>query len=118
MQQSIAGRAVGEPDRPIVAAVGGIFAPRVRWADPPHRQARTGTQAAVRPPPDSQRTERTARGCAIAFDFVRLDAGASERHLHTEGSGREPPPAPVSGPYHRPDVRKGRSTSAGFLCEH
>jgi hypothetical protein len=38
--------------------------------------------------------------------------------LHTEGSSREPPPAPVSGPRRHPDVRKGRSTSARFLCEH
>lgn len=116
--QPIARRTVGAPNRPVVPPVGRVLAPGVRRADPSHRQTRAGARAAVGPPPHPQRAEAAAGGRPVAFDFIRLDAAAPERHLQTQRPGDEPSPAPVShrGRYHHP--RKGASPTAWPCCKH
>jgi len=114
--QPIARRSIGTPNWPVVAPVGRVLAPGVRRADPSHRQTRARTRAAVGPPPHPQRTETAARGRPVAFDFIRLDAAAPERHLQTQRPGDEPSPAPVSRPGRYRHPRKGASPTARPCC--
>jgi hypothetical protein len=116
--QPIARRSIGTPNRPVVAPVGRVLAPGVRRANPSHRQTRAGPRAAVGPPPNAQRAEAAAWGCPVAFDFIRLDAAAPERHLQTQRPGDEPSPAPVSYPGRYRHPRKGASPMAKPCCEH
>lgn len=116
--QPVAGRSLDEPNGPVVAPVGRVLAPGVRRANPSHRQARAWARAAVGPPPHAQRAETAARGRSVAFDFIRLDAAAPERHLQTQRPGDEPSPAPVSSPGRYRHPRKGASPTARPYCEH
>ena len=116
--QPIARRSFGTPNRPVIAPVGRVLAPGIRRANPSHRQARAWARAAVGPPPYPQRAETAARGRSVAFDFIRLDAAAPERHLQTQRPGDEPSPAPISRPGRYRHPRKGASPTARPCCEH
>src|SRR5674476_107103 len=66
-------------DRPIVMTVTGVLAPAVVGADAPHRQQCRRARMAVGAPPQPCEPEGAARGRAVAFAFVGLDAGAAPR---------------------------------------
>ena len=85
------------PERPVVAPVVRVLAPGIVRADAADRQQRPRPRQAVGPPPQPQRAKSAARGAAVAFALVGLDAGAAERDRHAPRGRRTASPA-IAGP--------------------
>jgi hypothetical protein len=69
----------GRPAKgPIIAPIGGIFAPRVRGTDPTYRQWCPGLWDAVGSPPHSHREKLAPRRAAVALTLVGLDPAATQ----------------------------------------
>ncbi len=79
-RQPVSRRAGQEPDRAIVAAVGGILAPGVVALDPPKRQGGARSRHAVVAPPQAPQAKASARCSAVAFAFVRRNPRPAERN--------------------------------------
>ncbi len=87
------GRAV---ERPIVAAVAGIFTPGQIGRNASRRQGGGWARMAVRPPPQAQQPEPTPRSGAVALEFVGPNAGAAEHDRDGKRSCEHHPPGPVA----------------------
>jgi hypothetical protein len=81
----------GRPmERPVVAPVVWVFAPRIVRPDPSNRQKPTRADQSIGPPPQPNRAE-PANGCrAVTFPLRCLGAGSSQCDPKNSISRREP----------------------------
>src|SRR5262245_25833600 len=86
------------PERPVVAAVGGIFAPGDVRVDPPRGQEGAGPRVAIRPPPQLPQTEPPSRGRAVSLPFVGADAGAAKHDRYGDTPREEDAARPAARP--------------------
>ena len=114
--QPVPGRPVGEPDRPVAAAIGRILAPGVAAAGAAHRQAGRGSPRSVGPPPQSNRAKSSARRRPVAFALERHQAGAPQRDRKTQRAGHEPAAVrTVAGPQMNAKCAPGRLPQSAIL---
>jgi hypothetical protein len=90
--QAIAGFAGAAPDRPIVAAIGGVFAPGIIRADWTRGKESSRMKAPIGAPPQPPKPESAARRCAVAFTFVGADARPPERDRQRKLPGDQDAP--------------------------
>src|ERR1043166_4442969 len=77
--QAVAALAAPAPDRAIVMAVGGVFAPGILGANRANVKMRLGADVTVGAPPQAPGMKDAARGAAVALALVGLDAATAER---------------------------------------
>src|SRR5580692_11218736 len=78
------------PEGLVVAPVVRILAPGIVRADAADRQQGPRPWQAVGAPPQPQRAKSAARGAAVAFALIGLDAGAAERNGHSQWASKQP----------------------------
>src|SRR5581483_6328538 len=76
----VGGRPLGDRDRLVVAAVGGVFAPAVGTRDRAERQQGPRRRASVRAPPEADQPEPATGRAAVALALVGPDPPAAEGH--------------------------------------
>jgi hypothetical protein len=86
-----------QPDRTIIAAIRGVFAPSVHRSDRSDRQKRSRPWQAVRAPPKPDEPKASGRRGAVTFPLVNLDPAAAERHRDPPGPDCEPPLLAIGG---------------------
>jgi hypothetical protein len=99
-------RSGGELDRPVVAPIGRVLAPPIVRPGDPDWQGRAWPRASIRPPPDPDRAEKSARGRAVAFTLISPDAGSAKRHRDGQTASEQPALAAPPGPRSHPNTAK------------
>jgi len=85
--ETVAGSVGIAPDRLVVVAIPGVFAPGVIAADTPDRQLGHWPSHPVGAPPQPPQPERAARGAAVTLALVGPNAAATERDRQCKGAG-------------------------------
>src|SRR5262249_43599639 len=112
----VAGLAVREPDRPVVAAIGGGPAPAVGAGDRPGRGGGQWPGHPGSPPPEAPETEGAARGATVAFPLVGPDAAPPQSHRQGQWPGNQPSPCGKPWlPPHKKRRNRAVSHSAGVF---
>lgn len=78
------------PERPVVAPVLGIFAPRIMRSDAPDRKLGARARQAIGPPPQPKGVELPCRRGAVAFAFRWPDARPPQSRADRTLPGDEP----------------------------
>ncbi len=78
------------PEGLVIAPVVGVLAPGIVRADAADRQQCPWAWQAIGAPPQPHRAKSAARGTAIAFALIGLDAGAADRNGYRQGAGKQP----------------------------
>lgn len=117
------------PNRPVVAAVGGILAPAVVCPNGAGRQERRRPGVPIGAPPQPHEAKPPARRAAVPLPFVGLDAAATQGGRQGKGTGNQPAPPGIPGlaPYRdagqcsflhceRPVVRATASQIPVLVC--
>jgi hypothetical protein len=107
--EPVAGFPGGAPERPVVAAVRRVFAPRNRGIDAANRELRRRARPAIRPPPQLPQAKAVARRYAVAFALVRPDAGAAKDDRDRERAGEQEAAAARAGTRAHAQERKGKA---------
>jgi hypothetical protein len=94
----------------IVTPVLGIFAPGVGGVESACRQRGFRQSKPIRPPPQAQGAESSARSPAVSLALVGFDSAAPECDRDTPGAGAKNPLRWPAGP--GPDVNNGGGRSA------
>src|SRR5436190_1366192 len=101
--QAVAGLSPLKPDRPVIVAVVGVFAPGVFAANRADRQECRRPAVTVGAPPQFPGAEGAAGGAAIALPLVGLDAATAERDRYRPPICRQPAPLRIAGGRSNPD---------------
>ena len=72
------------PEAVVIAPVVRVLAPGIVRADAADRQQCPRPRQAIGAPPQPHWQKSAARGAAVAFALIGLDAGAAERHGHSQ----------------------------------
>jgi hypothetical protein len=96
----VSARSSGELDRPVVTSIGRVLAPPVVRPGNPDRQRRARPRASIRPPPDPDGMEDSARRRTVSFTLISQNAAAAKRDRNGQIAGKQPtlatPPRPRS----------------------
>jgi len=101
--EPVAGPLAYPPDRLVVVAVSGVFAPGVLGANLADGEMRLRPAMTVGAPPQFSRTKDAPRGPAIALALVGEDAAAPKRHRKSHSARRQPSLPGISRPRANPD---------------